>query len=141
MKSTATGTLSGCIVWVIVFGVISTCMFPAAMMIGGFTSASTLAMKTLGPMICPDGTTAESYSYQTTTTDEFGNSQPATAYELHCVDARGEVVKEDPIFYAFWWIGILAAVGLAISAVLAFLLAAPAGVIIGRLLARRNKAA
>ena len=141
MKSTTTGTISGCIVWIIVFGVISSCMLPAAMMIGGFTSASSLAIKTLAPMICPKGTTGESYSYQTTTTDDYGNPEPATAYELHCVDANGEVIKKDPILYAFLWMGIIAVIGLILAGLLAFALAAPAGVLIARLFNRGQKPA
>jgi hypothetical protein len=125
MKITKAGTASGCIVWIIV--------------IGGFTSVSNFAMQTLEPVICPEGTTAKSYSYATTTTDEFGHSQPSTAYELHCVDADGTVVKEDPILYAFLWMGIIAVIGLVIAALLAFALAAPAGVLIARLLDRNKK--
>jgi hypothetical protein len=140
MRPTTAGAVSGCIVWGIVFGGISTCLFPLAMLVGGFTSASNFAMQTLGTMICPAGTTAQAYSYATTTTDEFGNSQPSTAYELHCVDESGQVVKNDPVLYAFLWIGIFAVVGLAVSALLAFVLAAPAGVLIGRFLNKRNMA-
>jgi ABC-type glycerol-3-phosphate transport system permease component len=134
-----TGAVSGCIVWIIVFGILSACFLPVSMIIGGFTSVSNFAMQTLGPVICPDGTTAESYSYATTTTDEFGNSQPSTAYELHCIDATGAVVKEDPVLYAFIWMGIIAVIGLVIAALLAFALAAPAGVLITRLLNRNKK--
>jgi ABC-type glycerol-3-phosphate transport system permease component len=134
-----TGTLSGCIVWIIVFGVLSLCFLPVSMMIGGFTSVSNFAMQTLEPVICQEGTTAESYSYATTTTDEFGNSQPSTAYELHCVDASGTVVKEDPVLYAFLWIGLIAVIGLVIAGTLAFALAAPAGVLIARVLDRNRK--
>ena len=134
-----TGAVSGCIVWIIVFGIFSACLLPVSMIIGGFTSVSNFAMQTLGPVICPDGTTAESYSYATTTTDEFGNSQPSTAYELHCIDATGAVVKEDPVLDAFIWMGIIAVIGLVIAAVLAFALAAPAGVLIARLLNRNKK--
>lgn len=133
-----TGAVSGCIVWIIVFGILSLCLLPVSMIIGGFTSVSNFAMQTLGPLICPDGTTAESYSYATTTTDEFGNSQPSTAYELHCIDASGAVVKEDPVLYAFIWIGFIVVIGLVIAALLAFALAAPAGMLIARLL-NRNK--
>lgn len=134
-----TGAVSGCIVWIIVFGILSACLLPVSMIIGGFTSVSNFAMQTLSPVICPDGTTAESYSYATTTTDEFGNSQPSTAYELHCIDATGAVVKEDPVLYAFIWMGIIAVIGLVIAALLAFALAAPAGVLIARLLNRNKK--
>jgi hypothetical protein len=84
-----------------VFGILSSCLLPVSMIIGGLTSVSNFAMRTLGPVICPDGTTAESYSYATTTTDEYGNTQPSTAYELHCIDETGTVVKEDPVVYAF----------------------------------------
>ena len=134
-----TGAVSGCLVWIIVFGILSACLLPVSMMIGGFTSVSNFAMQTLGPVICPDGTTAESYSYATTTTDEFGNSQPSTAYELHCIDATGAIVKEDPVLYAFIWMGIIAVIGLVIAALLAFALAAPAGVLIAKLLNRNKK--
>ena len=134
-----TGTLSGCIVWIIVFGILSLCLLPVSMVVGGFTSVSRFAMQTLESVICPAGTTAESYSYATTTTDEFGNSQPSTAYELHCVDIDGTVVKEDPILYAFLWIGLVAVMGLLVAAVFALVLAAPAGVLIARLFQRNQR--
>ncbi len=34
MKPRATGTLSGCVVWIIAFGVLSTCILPLAMTVG-----------------------------------------------------------------------------------------------------------
>jgi len=134
-----TRAASGCVVWIIVFGILNLCFLPAAMMIGGFTSVSNFAMQTIGPFICPEGTVGQSYSYATTTTDEFGNSQPSTAYELHCVDSNGEVVKEDLILYAFLWTGAMVAVGLGIAALLAMVLAAPAGILIARVLERNKK--
>ncbi|HEY2981052.1 MAG TPA: hypothetical protein VGJ22_07725 [Anaerolineales bacterium] len=97
-----------------------------------------MAIRTTGSFICPDNTTAEVYSYASTTTDEYGNSSPATAYELHCMDASGQVVKSDPVGFAFLWIGILAGAGLVIAGVLAFALAAPAGVLIARFLKRKK---
>jgi Na+-transporting methylmalonyl-CoA/oxaloacetate decarboxylase beta subunit len=56
------------------------------------------------------------------------------------VDASGETVKEDPVAYAFIWIGILAGIGLILAGILAFAFAAPAGILIARLL-NRNKSA
>jgi hypothetical protein len=109
------------------------------MMISGFTAPSKFAMQILGPMLCPAGTTAESYSYPSTTTDQYGNTQPSTAYELHCIDINGTVVKEDPVQYAFLWMGIMVVTGLLIAALLAFALAAPAGVLVTRLLNRSKK--
>jgi len=59
MKITKAGTISGCIVWILVFGILSACLLPVAMLIGGFTSVSNFAIRTIGPIICPDGTTPE----------------------------------------------------------------------------------
>lgn len=139
MKPAATGTISGCIIWVIVFGLLASCLIPVAFFIGGFTSITDFAMQTVGQFICPEDTTVTSRSYATTTTDEYGNSQPSTAYVLQCVDATGEVVKEDEVGYAFIWMGGMAVIGLVASAVLAFVLAAPAGVLIGRIFKRGPK--
>ncbi len=138
MKTAKTGAISGCIVWALVFGVVSSCLVPAAMFVGGFTSVTNLAINTTGRFLCPEGTTPKSYSYSTTTFDEFGYSEPAAAYELHCVNADGVVVKEDPIVYAFLWDGLVILMAIGIGALLAFLLAAPAGILIARLFKRRD---
>jgi len=139
MKSAKTGAVSGCIIWFIVFALLSMCLLPVGMMIGGFTSVTNFAMRTLEPLICPDGTTAKSRSYATTTTDDFGNPQPSTAYVMQCVDANGKVVKEDPVAYAFIWIGIIAGIGLILAGILAFIFAAPASVLITRFINRNKK--
>jgi len=139
MKSAKTGTISGCIIWFIVFGVISMCLVPVAMGVGGMTSVTSFAIQTTGGFICPDGSTAETRSYATTTTDEYGNSQPSTAYVLQCVDASGAVVKEDPVSYAFIWIGIVTGIGLILAGILAFVFAAPAGILIAKWSSRNKK--
>jgi len=54
------------------------------------------------------------------------------------VDVSGEVVKTDPIVYAFLWDGIFAVVGLIVAMLLSFALAAPAGALAARLL-NKNK--
>jgi hypothetical protein len=138
MKRTSTGVVSGCLVWILAFGVISACILPVSMAIGGITSASDYAINFTGKFICPDGTIPESYSYATTTRDENGNEQPFTAYELHCV-ANGEVLKSDLVGYSFLWIGIFVVIGLILTSILAFVLAAPAGVLISKLLNRTKK--
>ena len=138
MKSAGTGTVSGCVIWLIVFCLISTCILPVSGMIGSFTSFTDAPIKMIGPMICPEGTTPQSHSYQTTTTDDFGNSQPAMGFSLQCVDTNGNVIKEDLVAYAFIWIGILAGIGFILAGILAFIFAAPAGVLITRFL-NRNK--
>lgn len=139
MKSATTGTVSGCIVWFIVFGVLSMCLFPVAMTVGGISATSEIAIRTVAPMVCPDGTTTNIRTYATTSTDDFGNRQPSTAYVLQCLDTDGNVVKEDPVSYAFIWIGILAVIGLVLAGVLAFAFAAPAGVLIAKLFNRIKK--
>ncbi len=138
MKSATTGAVSGCIVWVIVFAVISACLLPLGFMIGGFTSETSLAVRTVSPIICPKGTTGQIYSYETMSTDDNGFPVPGTAYELHCMDVNGNVVKNDVIAFGFLWEGIVVAVALVLTALLAFLLAAPAGVVIARLFRPRQ---
>jgi hypothetical protein len=138
MKSSTTGAVSGCLVWLIVFGVLGMCLVPVAFLIGGLTSGTEFAATTVAPFICPDDSTGTVYSYSTTSINDNGVSVPATAYELHCVNAAGQSVKEDPIVFAFLWQGIVAAVAVIVMALLAFLLAAPAGMLVTRLLRRRG---
>jgi hypothetical protein len=109
------------------------------MTIGSATSTTDFAIRTTGKFICPEQTTPKSNSYQSTRRDDYGNSRPTTAYELQCVDAGGEILQSDPVVYAFIWIGIIALIGLVLSSVLAFVLAAPAGVLITKWMNRNNK--
>jgi hypothetical protein len=139
MKNRTTGALSACLVWVLLAGILSSCILPVFFVVGSVTSFSQYAIQLTGNYLCPEGTTPEGYTYDTTTTDDFGNAQPATGMELHCVDQNGTVVKNDPVLYAFIWIGVFALTGLIISGILAFVFAAPAGVLITRLLNRRQK--
>ena len=138
MRSATTGTISGCIIWFIVFCLISSCLIPVALFIGGFTSVTDFAMQTVGQFICPEGTTVGHRTYETTSTDQYGNRQPSTAYVLQCLDANGEVVQEDPVGYAFIWLGGLVVIGLIIAGGLAFLLAAPAGALIAKFLNKKQ---
>ena len=55
------------------------------------------------------------------------------------VCSDGEILKKDPLLYAVLWIGSNMAIGLVIAALLVFMLAVPAGVLIVRLLSRRPK--
>jgi ABC-type glycerol-3-phosphate transport system permease component len=139
MKNSTAGTLSGCVVWIVVMGIVLSCILPVFFIIGSFTSFSEYAVTFTGKYVCPAGTTPQGYTYETTTTDEYGHQQPAIAKELHCIDQAGTVVKNDPIVYAFLWIGIFALLGLILSGILAFALAAPAGVLVTRILNRRQK--
>ena len=139
MKQATTGTISGCLVWLIAFGVLGMCVLPIAMAVGAFTSKSDFAIQQTSVIVCPDATTPKIRTYATTSTDRFGSRTPATAYVLQCLDTNGKVVKEDPIGFAFIWIGFVTAVGLLLVGVLAFVFAAPAGVLIATLIQKWKK--
>lgn len=134
MKPVTAGTASGCLVWLLVFGILSLCLCPAALVIGSFTSAVTADAVAgfLEPYLCPEDSTAQIITYETTTQDEFGNETPTTGYEMQCVDAGGTIVRPPSPDYAFYWLGLLALIGLAVSAIIGLLLAAPVGGFIAR---------
>ncbi|HVF25535.1 MAG TPA: hypothetical protein VNA23_06575 [Anaerolineales bacterium] len=44
MKDATTGAISGCLVWIITFGVISMCILPVTMAVAGITSVSDFAV-------------------------------------------------------------------------------------------------
>lgn len=137
MKSATTGAVSGCVVWMIVFCVLSACLLPVAMPVGSFAIELSPDFVTdiLGPYLCPQDSTAEIVTRQVT-----GVRTPTTSYNMQCVDSNGNVVKEPSPDFAFIWLGILAITGLILSALIAFLLAAPAGVLIVNLSNRLRKA-
>jgi hypothetical protein len=53
------------------------------------------------------------------TLPDNGVAVPATAYELRCVASEGGIVKEDPILFAFIWVGVAALAALTVMALLA----------------------
>jgi len=140
MRPAAGGALSGCVVWGFVFLLLLGCLVPAAMMIGGVSSTlgGEAVARRMSPLLCPEGSSGEIITYQTITTDEFGNPGPSTAYEMQCVDDSGSVTREPSPDYAFIWLGILGALALLTAGLLSLLLAAPVGVLIGRVLRRRE---
>ncbi len=139
MKNSTKGTLSGCLIRTLSASILGSFILPIFLFIGILTSFSQYAIAFTGNYLCPDGTVPKGYTYQTTTTDKYGNVRPATSTELHCIDQNGMVVKNDPVVYAFLWIGIFILSGLILSGVLALLLAAPAGILIAHFLDRRQK--
>lgn len=134
MKPTAVGATSGCVIWILAFGLVSLCLCPLAVVLGALST--TLGAESvagiLEPYLCPDNSTAEVITFQTTTTDEFGNESPATGYEMQCVDEAGSIVREGSPNYAFYWVGLLALASLIVSGGMAFLVAAPLGAFIAR---------
>lgn len=131
MNSLTTGTVSGCIVWIIVISLVSSCFLPVAIAIGSFTSTTDLAVRVTAPYICPSETAPRIKTYQTTMRNN-GVDRPAIASVLECVDAQGKVVKEDPIAWTFLWLGICAAIGLVVVIIVSLFISAPVGAFIGR---------
>ena len=142
MKSVSAGAASGCLTWLLAFGVITLCLCPTAGFVGSFSSTLTAdsVARILGPYLCPENSTAEIVTHQTTIADEFGNEKPATGFEMQCVDADGTIVRAPSPDYAFYWIGVLGGGALAVSAILALLFAAPIGAFITRRMQRSRKA-
>lgn len=140
MNPTKTSFLSGCIIWFFACSLVSSCLVPAALMAGGLSStlAADNVAGMVSPVLCPAGSTGEITTYQTTTRDDNGVDRPSTAYEMRCVDASGQVVRDSNPDYAFVWIGLLAAGGLVLSGLLALALAAPLGALIGRLSGKKQ---
>ncbi len=139
MKSAAAGTVSGCVVWMLVFCVLSTCLFSVALPLGSITTTSEFVVDIMGPYLCPPESTGEIITHPSTSTDSNGNPISSTAYEMQCVDANGTVVQAPSPAYAFVWLGVLAVAGLLIAVLLAFVLAAPVGVLIANLVGRLRK--
>ena len=129
MKSIAADSASSCLVWFLVFGVLSLCLCPTAIVIGAIntTVQADFVARTLEPYLCPANSTAEITTFESTTRDTYGNETPATAYEMRCVDDRGAVVKAPGPEYAFYWVGGLVVASLILAGVLALLLAIPLG--------------
>jgi len=142
MNNVKTTAISGCVIWFLLISIIGSCVMPVFFLAGTFSSFSETSINLTGKWLCPDGTTPKQNTYSTTTMDEFGNPEPATAYELQCVDASGTVVKTDPVFYSFLWIGLFAAAGVIFSVVLTLVFAVPGGMLVTKVLEklRRPKA-
>lgn len=134
MSKTKTTALSGCLIWFVLIGVIGSCVMPVAFVVGSISSTSDYVIENVGVFICPEGTAPRSHTYSTTSMDEYGNSHPATGYELQCEDSNGDIVQTDPIAYAFIWIGVVALIGLVLTGVLAFVFAVPGGMLVTRVL-------
>lgn len=140
MKSASTGALSGCVVWVITFFAVSICLCPLATTVAtimSFTSGDFVA-GIVSPYLCPPGSSGKVRTFQTTSNDENGNPQPATGYEMICLDAQGREVSNTGPVYAFIWIGLLSLLGLVAAGLLAIVLAVPVGAFIARWMSRRS---
>ena len=142
MKSAATGAMSGCVVWMIVFFVLSLCLLPVALIVGTLTSLLSVdfVANILGPYFCPQESTVEIITTTRSGTNTSGGRYSYTTYKMQCVDSDGTIVREPSQDYVIIWLGILSVIGLILSALLAFLFAAPAGMFIASLSNRLRNA-
>jgi len=139
MNNVKTTAISGCVIWFLLISIIASCAMPVFFLAGSLSSFSETSINLTGKWLCPKGTTPHRNVYSTTSLDEFGNPEPATAYELQCMDSNGTVVKTDPVFYSFLWIGIWAGLGLTFSVVLTMIFAVPGGMLVTKLLEKLRK--
>jgi hypothetical protein len=137
--SAAGGALSGCTVWLVLVAVLAMCMVPVACVFTLFTGTSDLAAGIVGPMVCPANSRAQIETSTETFVDENGVPLSAAAREMVCVDDDGAVVARPAPLPNWIWTGLVSAAALILAGLLALLLAAPAGVLVGGLLGRMKK--
>ncbi len=141
MKTIASRTAAGCLVWLLICGVISTCLLPVATFAASLSStiAADFVVQSIGPYLCPANSTPELVTSPTIMRSK-GRDVPATSFGMQCVDANGTVVREPSPDYAFYWIGLLMVGSLVVSGVLALLFTAPVSALIARFLNRLRTA-
>lgn len=114
--------------WLLLFGVLVSCLCPTATFIAGF--AATLQADVVAGIVddylCPAGSAGEIVTYQIIL------RRNATDYEMQCVAPGGEVVRAPNPDYAFYWVGALAVAAVLAAGLLALLLAVPIRVWLGR---------
>ena len=135
------GLASGCIIWFVLFNIISACLVPVGLMSAGFTSQTNFVGQTVGGYLCPPQTQPELYLYSTGVRDSRGVEMPGTGSELICVDANGETVVNLGPTYAFIWTAALGIAGLVIAGLLSIFLAGPIGMFIARRFGKKTESA
>ena len=140
MKSLATGTLSGCLVWVILFLVLAPILWIVVYVTSSVMTFTDVSYRMMQPILCPSGTTLEVKTFDTTTTDSNHRTIATVGHDMNCVSTNGELLKMDVVVeYLLYWRGIGLISGIVLAIPLTFVLAAPAGVLIARVLKRFSK--
>ena len=129
--------LVGCLIWLVGFLIISSCLVPAGMLAGGLTMffSEDLITSTVGTLMCPSSTVPEIISFETTRIDEDGFERPSTSFEMVCKTPDGNVVKNSGGLYALIWNGFFIALGIILSMILAAILT----ILIQRLLKNKSE--
>lgn len=139
MRSVPSSGSIGCVTGFLIFGMLTICLCPLAGGIAGVTGtvgADGVARMVMGPLLCPDGSTAQVIRSQTTLRGSSGVDRPATSYEMQCVDRAGAVVRPPSPDFAFYWVGILMLGSVVLAAILSVIFAVPLGRFLNRLLQR-----
>ncbi len=124
MERKSNRLLSGCLIWVVAFLLVSGCLVPASLFIGGMSTffSEDLIASTIGPFLCPENTTPAINTYESTETDVDGFPRQATYYEMVCLDSNGISIKNLGGSYALIWSGIFALLSLVLAAILSVVL-------------------
>src|SRR5258706_15611032 len=85
MKSASAGTVSGCLVWVILFVVSVPCLVPLMLFFGNFALYTDFSNRAVQPILCPANTTLQVRTYDTTTTDNRHHNVGAGGQFVNCV--------------------------------------------------------
>ena len=141
MKSLATGTISGCVVWVILFVILAPILWVVAFLSSSFMTFTNVSYRMMQPILCPADSTLDVKTFDTTTTGSNYQAIRAVGHDMNCISSSGETVKKDVVVeYLLYWRGIGLVSGIVLAIVLTFVLAAPAGALIARFLKRFTKA-
>lgn len=116
--------LIGCLIWFVVFLVISSCLVPVGMLAGGFTMffSEDLITSSLGQLMCPADTIPENNSFESTRIDEDGFKRPSTTFEMVCKTPDGNTVTNLGGMYALIWNGIFVVVSIILAAIFSIVL-------------------
>lgn len=141
MKSTsmAAGTVSGCLVWLVLVAVFGVCLIPLGFVFALFTETTELAARTVGPIVCPANSVAKIETSPTTYIDENGVELQAVGAEMVCVNEAGTVVANPAPLPNWVWGGLVFLSAVLLAGLLAFVFAAPAGVVVGGVISRLKK--
>jgi len=140
MKSLATGTISGCLIWGILFVVLAPILWTVVFITSSFMTFTNSSYRLMQPIVCPANTTLDVKTFDTTTTDSRHHSIGAVGHAMNCISSNGEILKKDVIVeYLLYWRGVGLVSGVVLAIPLTFLFAAPAGALIARLLQRLTK--
>lgn len=137
--SVTVGTVSGCLIWLVLAGGLLSCLIPLAFFIPSFTKNTALSAAIVGPLVCPASSRAKIETTGDQMLDEYGNVVALSSAQTVCVNSDGQVIARPGVQADLVWGVVVILTLLVLSAVLAFIFAAPAGVIAARIMHRLMK--